>query len=149
MLGFKNDGALVHEFLYDFAVDGGATGAHDLSAKLGALPLPVGAVLKHVTAKVLTSVTSGGSATVEWGNGNDSDGYSGTAIAKATLVAGYVTDEGMGAGALLWDNSNDNNISLAVPDAASGKFQMSVNVAALTAGKIVFACEYYFPKAKA
>lgn len=148
-LGFKNDGMQVHEYVYDFAVDGGAASAIDLSAKSGALPIPAGAVLKHVTAKVLTSVLSLGSATVEWGNGNDADGYSGTAIAKATLVAGFVSDEGMGAGALLWDNTNDSNISLHIPDATAGKFLMTINVAALTAGKVVFMCEYLYPKAAA
>lgn len=144
-MAFKNDGVQVQEYVYDFSADGGAQGSIVLSSKAGYDPLPVGAIVKHVTAKVVTGVTSGGSATCEWGNGDDTDGYSGTAIAKATLVANYVCNEAMGAGALLWDNTNDANVPLYIDDATTGNFTFKINTADLTAGKIIFLVEYYLP----
>jgi len=81
-MAFQNDGLMVQEYTYDFAVDGGAQGSIILNAKSGAHNIPVGAVVKEVGALVLTSVTSLGSATCEWGTSADTDGYSGTAIAK-------------------------------------------------------------------
>jgi hypothetical protein len=150
---FKNDGKVVMEYLYDFSVDGGIATQLTLSDKHGKGPLPVGMIVTDCMAAVLTSVTSGGSATVEWGNGDDSDGYSGTAIAKATLVAGYCVN-GMGIqaaapGALLWDNTNDAQIPLYIDDATTGAFKIIANVAALTAGKIVFMVEGLNPSVTA
>ena len=87
---FKNDGVQVQEYVYDFADDGGVIGEIVLSDKAGLDPLPVGAIVKSVTAKVLTALTSGGSAVLSWGNGDDADGYSGAAAAvgeSATLGA--------------------------------------------------------------
>lgn len=143
-MAFKNSGLQTQEYVYDFAVDGGTNGAAiTLSNKVGYDPLPVGAVVKSVYAHVVTAVTSGGSATVEWGNGDDADGYSGTAIAKATLVLNYVCNHAMGAGALLWDNTNDCDIPLYIDDATTGAFKILINTADLTAGKIVFMVDYY------
>lgn len=142
---FKNDGLSVQEYVYDFSVDGGAASAVTLSDKAGYDAIPIGSIILGVHAKVVTTVTSGGSATVEWGNGGDADGFSGTAIAKATLVANYVVNHSMNAAALLWDNTNDNDVPYYVADAASGAFKMIANVAALTAGKIVFMVTYLKP----
>lgn len=146
MGSWKNDGLHVQEYVYDFAVDGGAASVVNLAAKAGVDPLPIGAVVKGVSALVVTSVTSGGSATCEWGSTADTDGYSGTAIAKATLVAGYNINSEEGAGALTWDNSNDCVKSYEVTDAATGAFMFLSNVAALTAGKIVFTVQYTLQK---
>jgi hypothetical protein len=143
-MGFKNDGLQVQEYVYDFDVDGGTNAAAiTLSNKAGYAPIPVGAYVVAVHAHVVTAVTSGGSATVEWGNGDDADGYSGTAIAKATLVENYVCNHSMGAAALLWDNTNDNDKPLYIDDATTGAFKLLINTADLTAGKIVFAVSYY------
>lgn len=138
---FSNKNVQVAEYIYDFAVDGGSSAAAiDLSAKAGKKGLPVGAIVEQVTAWVETAVTSGGSATVEWGNGDDSDGYSGTAIAKATLVANYVYNgmSGTAPGALLWDDTNDAPLPLYIDDATTGKFTVKIGTADLTAGKIRF-----------
>lgn len=145
MKPFKNAGVQVQEYVYDFAVDGGAQGTIVLSDKDNVDPLPIGAVLKGVTALVLTSVTSLGSATMEWGTSDDTDGYSGAAIAKATLVANYVQNGWTGAGALVWDDTNDVQLYPAVTSAATGSFVVKINTADLTAGKIVFVCEYLYP----
>ena len=136
---------VIQEYLYDFSVDGGANGsAIELSAKDNAADLPIGAIVTGVTAHVLTAVTSDGEATVEWGN-NDTDGYSGTAIGKATLVEDYVMDHATVGGALLWDDANDHMIPYRISSAATGAFNVLINVADLTAGKIRFFVEYIMP----
>ena len=142
---FKNNGVHVQEYVYDFAVDGGVKDvAIDLSAKKDFTTLPLNALVKGVTAIVLTSVTSGSSATVSWGDGVAADGYSGTTIAKATLVAGYVQNGWTGAGSLVWDNTNDVQLYPLV--ASSNKYlKLLISTADLTAGKIVFLVEYYMP----
>lgn len=142
---FKNDGVQVQEYVYDFAVDGGAQGSIILSDKAGASNLPVGAMVLGCDAKVITAVLSGGSATCEWGTSGDTDGYSGTAIAKATLVADYAKNAEEGAGALLWDDTNDCSKSYVVTNAATGTFYFKINVADLTAGKLVFHVRYLLP----
>ena len=147
MGGFKNDGVQVQEYVYDFAVDGGVKDvAIDLSAKDGVSGIPIGAIIKGVSSIVETAVTSAGSATVAWGNGDDADGYSGTTIAKATLIANFVVNGWDLAAALLWDDTNDHPIYFPVVDANDGSFKLLISTADLTAGKIVFMVEYYFPK---
>ncbi len=126
---FKNE-MLSQEYVYDFAVDGGAISLIDLSAKAGYKPLPVGALIQNVYANVVTAVTSVGSATVSWGNA-DVDGYSGTAKAKAVLVANAAF---AGNGALV--------PSMIVADQT---FSVNIAVAALTAGKVYFTVEYVVP----
>ena len=144
---FKNDGVQVQEYVYDFAEDGGVKDvAIVLSDKDGFDPLPIGAITKGVTADVQTAVTSGGAATVAWGNNDDADGYSGTTIAKATLVADFIANGWDNAAALIWDDTNDHAIYPKVLDAADGAFELLISTADLTAGKIVFMVEYYFPK---
>lgn len=121
---------LSEEYVYDFAVDGGAIGNIDLSAKEGYKLLPAGAIVQEVHSWVETACTSGGSATVSWGDGSDVDGYSGTAkaVAALTLNAAFA-----GAGAL-------------VPSyAVNEEFTVSIAVAALTAGKVRFIVSYYLP----
>lgn len=145
MSEFKNDGVHVNEYVYDFAEDGGATGAFDLSGKAGYAPVPVGAIIKAVRAKVVENVTSDGSATVEWGNGDDADGYSGSAIAVGSLSDNTVRNGWDNDAALLWDGTNYHNLEVNVADADDGKMEMTVNTAALTAGKIIFLVEYYLP----
>lgn len=145
-MNFKNAGLHVQEYVYDFDVDGGANGsAIVLSDKVGKVPVPVGAIIKAVTALVLTAVTSAGAATCEWGNGDDADGYSGSAIGKASLTANTVVNGWDNGAALLWDDTNDHPIPVYVADADDGAFEFLINTADLTAGKIVFLVEYLFP----
>lgn len=135
----SNVGIQVQEYLYDFAVDGGATGTIDISAnKL----LPVGAVVMGCWARVLTAVTSAGAATLAWGPTSDADGYSGTAIAKASLTDGAVFNGFDNGGALIWDDTNDHPIYFEV-GATSDDLILTVGTAALTAGKIKFCIQYY------
>ena len=104
---------------YDFAVDAGATGALDVFTALDDL------VIHRVTAKVITAVTSGGSATVEVGKTADTAGLM-AQTGKASLGAGVVVDSKIGGYKL----------------ASGGKILQTIGTAALTAGKIRYFIEY-------
>lgn len=143
-MGIKNM-VNVQEFLYDFSVDGGDTGTYDLSAKNGKSVIPVGAIIKSVTARVVTACTSDGSATVVWGNGDDADGFSGSTIAVGSLTENAIFNGWDNAAALLWDDTDDHAINPYVADSDDGTFEMTIDTAALTAGKIVFVVEYLLP----
>lgn len=149
MSSFKNDGVQVQEYVYDFSDDGGAVGAITLSTKDGVDPVPTGAIIKRVSAKVLTAFTSGGSVTLAWGNGDDADGYSGSAIAVASLTANALFNGYDNGAALLWDDTNDHAIDVNVADSDDASFSVTIGTAAMTAGKAVFLVEYYLPKASA
>jgi len=144
-MGFKNDGPLVQEYVYDFAVDGGLISTISLDAKDNKAVIPSGAIVKAVTAKVLTTLTSGGSATLAWGNGDDVDGYSGATAAVAGFAANTLFNGWDNAAALIWDDTNDHQIPLNITDADSGSFDFQIVAAALTAGKMIFLVEYYMP----
>lgn len=139
---FSNDGLQVAEYLYDFAVDGGTDDtAIVLSDKDGKDPIPLNAIIKSVSLRVITAVV-GTSSTIIVGNTTDPNGYM-EAIAEATLVADYVTAEGVQNGVLLWDDTNDHRIPFLVNSANDAKFEMLIGTADLTAGKIAFYVEYY------
>ena len=135
----SNVGIQVQEYLYDFAVDGGAVSTIDLSANN---LLPEGAVVLDCWARVITACTSGGSATIAWGPTSDADGYSGAAIAVASFTDGAVFNAAGQDSALLWDGTNDHRIYFEV-GATSDDFKITIGTAALTAGKIKFCLEYY------
>lgn len=120
------------EYIYDFAVSGGAIGNIDLSALKGGHALPSGALVKSVLCRMLTAFTSSGSATVSIGDAAS------TARAKALTA---------------FDNSAYNAdalISYSTPylvsSANAGKFGISIAVAALTAGKMSCVVDYYYPR---
>lgn len=139
---FKNDGLHVQEYVYDFDVDGGSTGAIDLSAKDGVDPLPDNAIVSEVVAQVETAVV-GTSSTLAWGNTTDPDGYSGTAIAEASLTADVVRNGFDNAAALLWDDTNDHKIHFIANSADDRDFSVTIGTADLTAGKVRFYVAYY------
>lgn len=134
----------VQEYVYDFDVSGGAQGTIALHSLDNKAVIPSGAIIKDVTAKVVTACTSGGSATVDWGNGDDPNGYA-AAVAVGTLVDNYVTSAAGEGSALLWDDTNDHLIPLNVSTAADGQFSVTIATADLTAGKILFIVEYLMP----
>lgn len=116
--------------VYDFAVDGGATGALTLLTASDAM------VITHAHATVKTACTSGGSATVKWGtNGTDNLFMSVTQGAVANLTAAAtilpVAVEG-----------TPNVLALPAKLAAAGSLVMTIGTAALTAGKIEFVIRY-------
>ncbi len=67
MSALLNYGMQVQEYLYDFDVDGGATGVIDLSAKDGYNVLPQNSLVRDVELRVITAVV-GTSSTVAVGN---------------------------------------------------------------------------------
>jgi hypothetical protein len=141
---FKNAGVQVQEYVYDFAVDGGTAGEIFLSSKEGYQPLPNGAIVLAVIAKVETAVV-GTSSTLAWGNDDDPDGYSGTAIAEAILTANTIFNGHDNAAALLWDDTNDHAIYPYVANEDDGEFSVTIGTADLTAGKVRFNVLYLMP----
>lgn len=104
------------EAVYDFAKDGGAVSVIDL------VEMKEACIIHGASVKVLTSVTSGGAATVEIGvAGGDTD-----AILPATLQAALVAPKGF--------DSDAAGKGLYV--ASGGKVSAEIKVAALTAGKL-------------
>ena len=142
---FKNDGVQTQEYVYDFSVDGGAAGAIVLSSKANKSNIPIGAIITRVTAKVLTALTSGGSATLAWGNGDDADGFSGATAAVAGFGANTLFNGWDNAAALLWDDTNDHALDVNVSTADDGRFDFLITTADLTAGKMVFMVDYKMP----
>lgn len=134
----------MRKYVYDFAVDGGTVGTIDLSAKANEAPLPDNALVKEVHYWVETAVV-GSSSTVAWGNTTDADGYSGTAIAEASLSADAVGNGAGNGAALLWDDTNDHYIPFLANSDNDRDFVVTIGTGALTAGKIHFFVEYYLP----
>lgn len=126
---FSNNGVMVQDFVYDFAVQGGAVGFIDLKSNV-----PNGAVILRVTYKVDTAFTSGGSATVALGDSNTNARYlAATAYNNAAFTAGTVAAAAIG-------------VPLNVNAAAKGEVGITVATAALTAGKMHLFVEYMVPK---
>lgn len=136
-----NYGLQIQEFLYDFSVDGGAVGAIVLSDNDNKASLPLNSIVKEVHYRVITAVV-GTSSTLAWGNTTDADGYSGTAIAEASLTADAVGNGAGNGAALLWDDTNDHYIPFLVNSANDANFSVTIGTANLTAGKVLFYVEY-------
>ena len=131
---FLNDGMQVQQYLYDFSADGGAISTIDLSAKENYSVLPAGSIVLNCVLAVETTFTSGGSATLDVGNGDDPNGYL-AGMAVADLSANSVFTAAQQAGALLWDNSNDAPLAIHVDDSADGQVTVDIATATMTAGK--------------
>ena len=114
-------------FVYDFAEDGGATGALDIMTAEDDL------VMVHAHATVKTACTSDGSATLIWGIETvDTDEFCNTTQgAVANLTAGAVIVPPVVEG-------TPNVFALPQKLASGGKLIMTIGTAALTAGKIEF-----------
>lgn len=112
---FSNKEEVV-KVIYDFANDAGAVGSLDLATAQS------DCLITGFHAVVKTTCTSGGSATVQFGDTNDDDRYL-TATAVASLTAN----------ATFGENGAFNQV---VRLASGEKLTMAIAVAALTAGKI-------------
>ncbi len=129
-IGNKN--IQVREFVYDFAVDGGSVGFKNLTTKLNdALPAGSSIVRIHYYVQTaLTSLNSGGSATVGIGDSDSNARYlSATAYDNAAWA-----DEKLAALSTALPNQVDS--------AAEGKLGVVIGTAALTGGKISIIVEY-------
>jgi len=141
----RNNGVQVQEYVYDFADDGGATGAINLHTKDNKAVIPVDAVITGVSVRVETAFVSGDGADVIWGNGDDADGYSGSSYLSTSFPAAQVYNAWENEAALLWDDADDHQIYQSVTTAADGQFIMTIGIGTLTAGKATFSVKYLFP----
>ncbi len=134
------------EYVWDFDVDGGATGEIVLSSKAGFAAMPTGAIVKDVQIWVEDAATSGGSATLTVGDSNDPNGYL-EAIAVAALTTNITHRAGSYAGANIWDDTNDHMLSYVIgTNSGDSAISVTIAVAAMTAGKIRVILDYYMPR---
>lgn len=117
----RYDGMYVWRAIYNFAVDGGAVGAIIPSISD---TIPIGAIIIGGSVNSTTAVTSGGSATVAVGT---TAGSSATAMLAATAKASLSIDAILNAVPV---------IATPVKMTAAGQINVTVAVAALTAGVI-------------
>lgn len=110
--------------LYDFSLDGGAVSTLSFGVKL-----PANAVITNVYSDEQTNLTSGGAATLQLKAGStnltDAEAYTAYAGTQSRALASSATAIKLSA---------DSALSLAIAGAA------------LTAGKVRFAVEYYISK---
>lgn len=126
---FRNQ-KVVERVVYDFSVDGGATGALDI------FTAGADVVLTGFFAYVKTACTSGGAATVALGvTGSTSLFTSTTGGAVANLTANAVLQP-------LFTEAAPNTYSMPRRLASGDKVLMTIGTAALTAGKIEYVLEY-------
>lgn len=118
--------------LYDFSLDGGAVGTYSFG-----ISLPANAVVKAIYADVQTAATSGGSATYQLKAGS-SDLTADIAFDSAT--AG-IDDAGVLSLPLNVSSPFD-----CLKLSSASELKLSIETAALTAGKVRFAVEYYISK---
>lgn len=144
-MAFAKGDLHVAEYVYDFSVDGGATGEIVLSDKAGYEALPEGAIVKNVYAVVETAVT-GTSSTLAWGTSTDPDGFH-AAVAEASLTANAVFNSQDATAALLWDDTNDHQIYYRPGSTAANQaVSVTIGTADLTAGKVRIMVEFYHPR---
>lgn len=127
---FNNSVEFVHTE-YDFAVDAGATGALDIFTAGEDI------VITHFHTKVVTTCTSGGSATLKVGiSGGTTDLFANTTQgAVASLAAGAVLVPPAVEG-------TPNALALPVKLASGGKIIQTIGTATLTAGKVKYVIGY-------
>lgn len=114
--GFTNEAQIVR-VVYDFAVDGGATGSLDMFV------CDTDCIVKLKGAIARAAVTSGGSMTLSAGKATAGTGFL-SAIAVASLTLNSIQTS-----------------SAAIHLAAGDKLDMTIGAAAATAGKIEFIFE--------
>jgi hypothetical protein len=136
---------LKKEYLWDFDVDGGATGNLTLRATdPNGNALPEGFVVSKVSAVVEEQLSPTGGE-VTFGTTTDPNGYLDN-IRAAYNALNSVVRSGEVAGALLWDDTNDHEIDYRIPSTADDKaVVMDIGTNALTQGKIRFIVEGYYP----
>lgn len=142
-MGYQKFEELEFRYLYDFASDGGSTGAITLTAQGNALES--GLVVEDVQVYVETAFDDAGdTATVTLGHAGDADGYMADFMTAAE-TANAVVRAGEQAGALLWDDTNDHSISYRITSAANAIPLMTIGTEALTQGKahFIFKCRRY------
>lgn len=120
--------------VYDFAKDGGATGALDI------FEATADCLITHFSACVKTAATSGGSATLKVGITSDDDVF-------MTTTQGAVASLTLGAAILpipVLTEGTPNTIAMPLPVklASGAKVLQTIGTAALTAGKVEYLLKY-------
>lgn len=125
---------ITERVIYDFAVDGGATGALDLFTAAADV------VVTYFHAYVKTTATSGGSATLAVGiTGSTSKYVTTTAGAVANLTANALLQP-----EVVETEGTPNVVVLPVPHrlASGAAILQTIGTAALTAGKVEYVIKY-------
>jgi hypothetical protein len=130
---WKNDGLLVSEYVYDFAVHGGVYNT-DIEISTANSRLPVGAIVVDAVFSIEEAVV-GTSSTLGIGNATTNVGYL-PATAEATLALAYLGSAAKNKSTLLFDDTNDNLIPYLVADADKSKVIARIGTANLTAGRV-------------
>lgn len=126
MANFRNDGVMVQEYDYDFAVDGGAVGTIVLSSKANKGLLPEDAVVVNVVTRVVTALAGNAAASAKFGTSGSAALY-----AADAAIATYSEDALFEyATNFVADQSSERNV------------QMVIAGGALTAGKVKVLVEY-------
>lgn len=124
---FRNDGVHIAEYEYDYAVDGGATGAHTLSSKANKSSLPYGAVV-HLVEIVGQTAFQGSSASAKFGHSSSTNVY------KAQVTATLYTASACFTYSTAFQAKGNNRDVI-----------MTINGAPLTAGKAKVLVHYALP----
>ena len=134
--GYLNKNSFVwQEYVYDFDVSTGAQGAYNLNDLDGNSDIPLGAIVTHAYIKVETAAASGGSATIELGDGSDADKYINATDGALANIDG-VNDVIGGVVATLTD---------CVTATADANVTLTIGAADLTAGKLRVILGIYVP----
>lgn len=116
----------MHNFLYDFSVDGGAVGTISFKNLL-----PKNAVVVRLYSDVQTVVTSGGSATIKIVAGST----------DLTTAQAFSTEyDDLGPHLLTLASSA---VAIKPSSSASSELKLVIGTAALTAGKVRISIEYF------
>lgn len=128
---------------YDFTVDGGAVGAKTLRC-LNVNPLVSGLVVTEVQALVEVAFTGTATPTCTLGITGTTSGYMADFFSLASTINTPIRN-GDVAGSLVWDDTNDHEVSYRIPNDASAIPLMTIGTQALTAGKakFIFKCVRY------
>jgi len=143
---YKKNEKLMKEFVYDFSVLGGATGAINLVAidPIADL-LPAGFVVDNVSLYTETAIASTGTPTITVGNTTDPDGYF-VDIFAAASAANSSIHVGQLAGALVWDTTEDAIKGYRISStAADQNVAFTIGTAPLSAGKVRVTIEGHMP----
>jgi hypothetical protein len=126
-MGLQKKSKIRLEGSWDFDEDGGAVGSYPL------IDVPANFAVQELYYEVETALTSGGTPTVEIGDGDDPNGY--VADFQASMdTPGIKALNQDDKGVYLWDNANDAGDQKLY--AAADTIDFVVGTAALTAGKI-------------
>jgi len=141
-MGYQKFKELEFVYEYDFSTDGGSVGVKTLRALGNALSSDLVITEVHVFSEIAFNGTA--TPTVVLGNSVDDDGYLANFYSLVSTISIPVRN-GEVAGVLLWDDTNDHEISYKIPSSAAAVPIMTIGTQALTAGKakFVFKCVRY------